>query len=147
MLSYQNSKKPSTKSYLFILVVILLTSAVFPAATMAVDVTGTWKGNIDTQVGIFKYTYILKQDGTKITGKIQSDLDGVKSESVVVEGKLTGDVIEFVENMNFQGTELKITYKGKVSGDEISFTRQVGDFGTETFVAKREKSVTPPALP
>jgi len=71
----------------------------------------------------------------------------VKSESVVVEGKLTGDVIEFVENMNFQGTELKITYKGKVSGDEISFTRQVGDFGTETFVAKREKSVTPPALP
>jgi hypothetical protein len=44
-----------------------------------------------------------------------------------------------VENLDFQGQPLRITYKGKVSGEEIKFTRQVGDVATEEFVAKRAK--------
>jgi hypothetical protein len=145
MLSYQSLRKPLLKLHLSILLVMLMTNAMFPVATMAIDVTGTWKADIETQVGKFKYTYLLKQEGTQITGKILSELEGEKRETVVLEGKLNGDTIEFVEMMNFQDNELKISYKGKVTGDEISFTRQVGEYATEVFIAKREKAEVPPA--
>jgi hypothetical protein len=140
MLNYQSLRKPSLKLHLSVLLVMLMTTAMFPVTTMAIDITGTWKADIETQVGKFKYTYILKQEGTLITGKILSELEGEKRESVVMEGKLNGDIIEFVEMMNFQDNELKISYKGKITGDEISFTRQVGEFANEVFVAKREKA-------
>jgi hypothetical protein len=145
MLSYQSLRKPLLKLHLSILLVMLMTNAMFPVTTMAIDVTGTWKADIETQVGKFKYTYLLKQEGTQITGKILSELEGEKRETVVLEGKLNGDTIEFVEMMNFQDNELKISYKGKVTGDEISFTRQVGEYATEVFIAKREKAEVPPA--
>jgi hypothetical protein len=44
-----------------------------------------------------------------------------------------------VENLNYQGMPLKITYKGKIMGDEIKFTRNVADIADEPFVAKRSK--------
>ena len=140
MLSYQSFKKPFSKLHLFILMFILMANAMFPAITMAIDVTGTWKAEIETQVGKFKYTYIFKQEGTVITGKILSEMEGEKNETVVLEGKLNGDIIEFTEMMKFQDMDLKINYKGKVTGDEISFTRQVGEFATEVFIAKRQKA-------
>jgi|SRR5450759_4661795 len=140
MLTYQSFKKPFSKLHLLILMFILMTNAMFPAITMAIDVTGTWKAEIETQVGKFKYTYIFKQEGTVITGKILSEMEGEKNETVVLEGKLNGDIIEFTEMMKFQDMDLKINYKGKVTGDEISFTRQVGEFATEVFVAKRQKT-------
>jgi hypothetical protein len=145
MLSYLGSRKPLLKLHLSILLVMLMTNAMFAATTIAIDVTGSWKADIETQVGKFKYTYLLKQEGTQITGKILSELEGEKRETVVLEGKLNGDTIEFVEMMKFQDNELKISYKGKVTGDEISFTRQVGEYATEVFIAKREKAEVPPA--
>ena len=63
----------------------------------------------------------------------------MNGESAITEGKVAGDDITFVENLNFQDMPLKITYKGKISGDEIKFTRKVGDFATTEIVAKREK--------
>ena len=48
--------------------------------------------------------------------------------------------MKFVENLNFQGMEIRITYTGKVvSADEIKFSREVADFATEELVAKRVK--------
>jgi hypothetical protein len=145
MSNYQSLRKPFLKLHLSVLLVIMMTNPLFPSTTMAIDVTGTWKAEIETQVGKFKYTYILKQEGTQITGKILSELEGEKRETVVLEGKLNGDTIEFVEMMKFQDMDLKIGYKGKVKGDEISFTRQVGEFATEVFIAKRGIADVPPA--
>jgi hypothetical protein len=145
MSSYQILSKPLLKLHLSVLLVIVMTNALFSATIIAIDVTGTWKAEIETQVGKFKYTYTLKHEGTQITGKILSELDGEKRETVLLEGKLNGDIIEFVEMMKFQEMDLKITYKGKVTGDEISFTRQVGEFGAEEFIAKRVKAEVPPA--
>lgn len=145
MSGYQSLRKPLLKLHLSVLFVIMMTNVLLPSTTMAIDVTGTWKAEIETQVGKFKYSYILKQEGTQITGKILSELEGEKRETVVLEGKLNGDTIEFVEMMKFQDMDLKITYKGKVTGDEISFTRQVGEFATEVFIAKRVKAEVPPS--
>ena len=52
---------------------------------------------------------------------------------------VNGDDVSFVENLDYQGQPLKITYKGKISGDEIKFTRNVADMVTEELVAKRVK--------
>ena len=64
---------------------------------------------------------------------------GQKGEAALQNGKANGDDISFAEKLDFQGTEILITYTGKVAGDEIKFTRNVGDFAKEEFVAKRVK--------
>jgi len=99
------------------------------------DVTGKWTAEFDTQIGVQKYTYEFKVDGTKLTGKAINQM----GETAIREGKVSGDEISFVEMLNFQGQEIRIEYTGKVSGDEIKFTRKVADFATEELVAKRVK--------
>jgi len=105
----------------------------------AADITGTWTTQFDSQVGLQKYTFEFKVDGTKLTGRAISNIAGADAKTELTEGKINGDEVTFVENLNYQGMELKITYKGKISGDEIKFQRTVGDSGGEEFVAKRSK--------
>ena len=105
----------------------------------AADATGKWKAEFDTQVGVQKYTYDLKVEGAKVTGKASFERMGQKGEVDLKDGKVTGDDISFVEMLDFQGNQISITYTGKLAGDEIKFTRKVGDFATEEFVAKRVK--------
>ena len=108
-------------------------------AAYAADVTGKWTAEFDTQIGVQKYTYELKADGAKLTGKATGKRADSESTVEIQEGKLDGDEISFVENLKFGDQDIRIEYKGKVSGDEIKFTRKVGDFATEEFVAKRAK--------
>ncbi len=115
-----------------------------PAAkTLATDVTGTWKAEFDTQIGVQKYTFVLKQEGANLTGKANADINGDKHETELKEGKINGDTISFVEMFEFQGNELRIVYTGKVLPNEIKFTRQVGEFAKEELVAKGEGTGTP----
>ena len=109
------------------------------ACAYAADITGKWNAEFDSQVGTQKYVFDLKADGSKLTGKAISNIAGASATSELQEGKIDGNTISFVENLNYQGMELKISYKGTVSGDEIKFARTVGDAGGEQFVAKRAK--------
>jgi hypothetical protein len=111
-------------------------------ALHAADVTGKWKSEFDTQIGHLKYTYELKADGEKLTGKAFRELEGTKTTIEIVEGKVKGDEVSFVEPIKVQEQEVRIEYKGKLSGDEIKFTRKVGDFVTTEIVAKRDKEKT-----
>jgi hypothetical protein len=121
-----------TRRSIFGLLFLALASAV---ALPAADVTGSWKADFETPVGHRNYTYELKADGDKLTGKATSE----RGETAIAEGKVSGDQISFVENLEFEGQSIRIEYTGKVSGDEIHFKRQVGDFGSQEFVAKRVK--------
>jgi hypothetical protein len=112
---------------------LLLLALVFPA--LAADPSGKWNATFDTMIGQQKYTYEFKLEGDKLTGKATSQ----NGSSEIQDGKVAGDVITFVENINFQGNDIRIEYTGKISGDEIKFTRKVGEFATEELVAKREK--------
>jgi len=114
----------------------LLLWAVAGGLALAADVSGKWSAEFDTQVGKQSYTYEFHVDGAKVTGKANNAQFGSHD---IQEGKIDGDTISFVESMDFQGTELRITYTGKIDGDEIKFTRKVGDFATEEFAAKRVK--------
>ena len=118
-----------------------------PAAkALATDLAGTWKAEFDTQIGMQKYTFVLKQDGAILTGRANADINGEKHETELKEGKIDGDSVSFVEMLNFQGNDLRIVYTGKVLANEIKFTRQVGEFAKEELVAKRE-GATAPAQP
>lgn len=107
--------------------------------TAADQITGVWKADFETQIGLKKYTITLKQAGATLTGKATVELDGEKTEVELKEGKVEGDTISFVERLNIQGNDVPITFTGKVSGDEIRFTREVGEFGSTTATAKREE--------
>jgi hypothetical protein len=117
-------------------IVVLITIALASLVSLyAADVTGKWTAEFDTPIGVQKYTYDLKADGDKLTGKAINQL----GETPIQNGVVKGDEISFVEQLNFEGMDLRIEYTGKVSGDEIKFSRKVGDFGGEEFVAKRVK--------
>lgn len=119
--------------------ILLVAFALIIAAAHAhaADIAGTWKASFDTQIGQQNYTYTFLVKDTALTGKIQSEMGGTTD---IVEGKIEGDKVSFVEVFKFEGMEIRITYSGQVSSpDEIKFTRQVADFATEELVAKRAK--------
>ena len=124
---------------------VFLAAAVAGAAGMqttpapkAVDITGQWTATFDSQVGAQTYTYDFVAKDGKLTGKMKGSLSEAPAE--VVDGKVAGDTVTFVENLNFQGMELKVSYTGKIASvDEIKFTRNVADVATEEIVAKRVK--------
>jgi hypothetical protein len=119
-----------------LLVIITLT-----VCALAADVTGKWTAEFSTPVGgAQKYTFEFKVDGEKLTGKAHFERLGQKGEAELLEGKIAGDEISFIENLDAGGNTLRITYKGKIAGDEIKFSRQVGDFSTIEFTAKRVKA-------
>ena len=107
------------------------------AFAFAADVTGTWTATFDTQVGVQEYTFVFKQEGTKLTGVAKSAF--AKAETPITEGTVNGDDIAFVENLNYEGMPLRIVYKGKVSGNTIEFNRNVLEIADEKATAKRVK--------
>jgi enterochelin esterase-like enzyme len=125
----------------------LLTLAVCSLSVFAADVTGTWKAEFNTQRGLQKYTFTLKQDGASVTGKASVERDGEKREAELKEGKVEGDTVTFVEPLKIQDNEINITYTGKITADEIKFTRKVGDFGSSEATAKRDGATQSPAVP
>ena len=115
-----------------------LALAALPWAGFAADISGTWKTEFNSQIGVQKYTYTLKQDGTNLTGKASSEIGDQKRETELKEGKVEGEKVSFVEMLKFQENEIRITYKGTISTNEMKLTREVGDFAKEEIVAKRE---------
>jgi hypothetical protein len=110
--------------------------AITAATLRAADISGTWTAVFDTQIGQQSYTYEFTVKDSVLTGKMKSNL----SASDIVDGKVTGDKVSFVEIFKLEDMEVRITYSGTiVSDDEIKFTRQVADFATEELVAKRVK--------
>jgi enterochelin esterase-like enzyme len=122
--------------------ILLASLLAVPLSVFAADISGTWKSEFDSQIGVQKYTYTFKQDGTNLTGKASSEIGDQKREADLKECKMDGDAISFVEMLNFQGNDIRITYTGKLSanGNEIQLHREVGDFAQEDIVAQREAS-------
>ncbi|HPU56863.1 MAG TPA: hypothetical protein PLH97_11390, partial [Verrucomicrobiota bacterium] len=121
---------------------LFLSLVAVPVVALAADITGTWKSEFDSQIGRQKYTFTFQQDGTKLTGKANSEIEGQQREAELREGKVEGDAVSFVEMLNFMDNEIRITYTGKLSADgkEIKFRREVGEFATEDIVATREQA-------
>lgn len=109
----------------------------FPCLLSAGNVTGTWNAEFSTQIGTQKYTYTLKQEGDKITGKASAEARGQTRNVELKDVKVDGDKISFVEILNMGGNEIRITYTGTIAGEELKLTREVGNFAKEEIVAKK----------
>jgi hypothetical protein len=107
----------------------------------AADLTGKWKAEFDSQIGVQKYLFEFKTDGEKLTGHATGERDGQKPAAVEIkEGKVTKDEISFIEVVKIQDQEVRIEYKGKFTNDdELKLHRKVGDFAEYDIVAKRVK--------
>ena len=113
---------------------VAIAPSVAVAAAPTADVSGTWTTEFDSQVGKQTYTYTLKVEGGTLTGHAKSNLGEGD-----VSGTVDGDKVTFVENLNYQGQALAITYTGQiVSAGEIKFKRDVAGQGGEEFTAKRQ---------
>ena len=107
----------------------------------AADVTGKWTAEVPGRGGNMQTnTIVLKQDGTKVTGT----LDGGRGGPVeITNGKVEGDTVSFTVVRNFNGNEIKQTFKGTVSGSEIKFTRTMeGGQGGQPVEFTAKKSTT-----
>jgi hypothetical protein len=126
--------KACLKSIILAAFTLALTGSAWGAdATVA----GTWKGQFESQVGLQKYTFEFKVDGTNLTGTATGEREMGTNTVAIIEGRIGKDEISFVEPLNLQDQLIRIEYKGRVSGNEIKFHRKVGDFAEEDFVAKR----------
>jgi hypothetical protein len=113
------------------------------------DVAGKWEGQVETPVGMVKYTYDLQLKGKELAGKVTrvTTDDPAGKTSDLKDIKVTGDDVSFTEMLDLQGQQIEVKYKGKVTGDEMKLNRSVGDFGAQDFTAKRAKATTMPAKP
>lgn len=97
---------------------LLCLAALFAFSTFAADVSGTWKGTVETPNGNIERTFVFKVDGAKLTGETTSQMMG-KSE--IKDGKVDGDTISFTISVKFEDNEMKLKYTGKMGNSEIKF--------------------------
>ena len=117
------------KRYLPVLAAALL----LPTVMFAADLTGTWKGAMQSGGdAIFE----LKADKGAVTGNMLGQ-DGKK---YPVTGKLDGDSISLSVAFEWQGQPVTLLVTGKVAGDElpVHIAADNGYWGTDAAL-KRQK--------
>lgn len=115
----------------------LLAIAALPLGALAADVTGSWKAEFDTQIGVQKYTFTFAVNAGELEAKAKAETDGESRDVEFTGAKLDEDTITFVELRKIQDREIAINFTGKVEDEGIQFTRKVGDFGSQQAVATR----------
>ena len=123
------------KSRTVIRMKLLLTLlALFALTASAADISGNWTGTAEGPQGTLQRSFTFHQDGTKLTGETVSEFTG---KSTIADGKVEGDAISFSITANFQGNEMKLTYKGKIAGDTIKLTSEFGGGQTIEWTLKK----------
>jgi hypothetical protein len=117
------------------LALALLVVTFYAATALAADVSGKWKGTVETPRGSQELSFEFHVDGAKLTGSVTSP----RGTSEISEGKIEGDTITFKQSVSFNGNDFTIDYSGKVDGDTIKFTRTMGDRPPTEFTAARFK--------
>ena len=117
---------------------LLKTALLIPllaAIAFAADITGNWKGDLQTPQGTVQVSYSFKQDGEALTGTWQA----AQSPTVqITEGKVAGDKVWFTVKIEAAG--ITFAHEGKISGDEIQLTmKPSGEFPGSTVTAKKMK--------
>ena len=132
---------PVMKSIAFLFAAAIATTAtvavapsVAIAAAPTANIAGAWTTSFESQVGTQTYTYNINVDGGTLTGHAKSNLGEGD-----IRGTVDGDKVTFVENLNYQGQVLAITYTGQiVSASEMKFKRDVAGPGGEEFTHRRQ---------
>lgn len=109
--------------------------SILAAGIVAADVTGTWHVAVELGVGSGSPTFVLKQQGTKITGTYSGTLG-----EAPISGKLEGDKIEITFEAETAGQKFKVVYTGTVKDSkEMAGTVVYGELSDGTFTAKKKE--------
>ena len=101
---------------------LLILLAAFALVATAADVSGTWKGTMETPMGAMDNTLVLKADGAKLTGSLQG---GPGGDMKIDEGKIDGDKVSFSVSMEFG----KLVYSGTFTADDLKLKISFGAGG------------------
>src|SRR2546426_1135342 len=117
-----------TSLFLFVVVALLATSVL-----AAVDLTGTWNCKVVLGEQSGTPTFVLKQQGEKLTGTYSGALG---------DAPVTGTVKGSDVTIDFEASGAQIHYAGKVDkdGKKIEGTCDYGGQASGTFVATKKES-------
>ncbi len=117
-----------TSIFLFVVVALLATSVL-----AAVDLTGTWNCKVVLGEQSGTPTFVLKQQGEKLTGTYSGALG---------DAPVTGTVKGSDVTIDFEASGAQIHYAGKVDkdGKKIEGTCDYGGQASGTFVATKKES-------
>jgi hypothetical protein len=115
---------------LFVVFFAVLGLMVVATAASAADMTGTWDVSVQTPQGSGTPTFVLKQDGNKLSG----DYEGAFGTSKVA-GSVDGN--NFIIEYTMSGT--KIVYSGTIDGNKIKGTAKFGPDASGPFTGERAK--------
>jgi hypothetical protein len=110
---------------------ILTTVVVLSMAAYATSISGTWSAKVDLGGGQGGApTFVLKQDGEKLTGTYSGALGDAP-----VTGTVKGNAVTF--DFDVQGA--KVHYEGKLNadGNQMEGTCDYGGQASGTFTAKK----------
>ena len=103
------------------------------AAVWAADVTGTWVMTVDTGQGTGNPTFVLKQEGEKVTGNYKGQLG-----EAPVTGTIKGNDLALNYKISAQGVDLEVKYTGTVDGKNVSGKVSLGELGEGTFKGTKQ---------
>ena len=119
---------PAMKTTLATLAAVTLLAVTFLAVSVfAADISGTWDATVQTSAGNGTPTFVLKQDGDKLTGTYTGTLGNapvtgtVKGSDVTLEFEVSGTKVKYMGKIDSAGTKMEGTcdYGGQATG---SFT-------------------------
>lgn len=114
----------------FSTLVIFLLLCFTAQAQTASDISGTWIMNVQTDAGSGSPTFVLKQDGEKLTGTYSGQLG---------DSPVTGTLKAGLIHLEFSVQGNLITYDGKVtSATEMSGKVNLAEMATGTFTGKKK---------
>lgn len=107
-------------------------AAVASSASSAVNVTGAWDIEVQTDQGAGTPSFTFKQDGEKLTGNYK----GLLGESTLT-GTVKGDKIEFSFKVSGQ-VEGTVSYTGTTDGKTMKGKVSLAGIGEGTFTGKKK---------
>ncbi|MGC4028664.1 MAG: hypothetical protein QM696_07325 [Steroidobacteraceae bacterium] len=110
------------------LAMLLATTLAFAA-----DVDGTWNGTLNVTGSDVPVAWTFKAEGDVLTGGV-SQAGGPLAP--IKDGKIDGNKISFVLQIDYQGMQMSVDYTGVVSPDEIKLTGSVSGQSFEYVVRK-----------
>ena len=109
---------------------ILAIVVVLSMAALATDITGTWNAKVKVGDQTGSPTFVLKQDGDRVTGTYSGALGEAQVKGTVHGSKVTFDFTASGAMINFEGTV-------NTDGTEMEGTCDYGGQAEGTFKAKK----------
>ena len=91
---------------------LALTFVLTAMMTLCADISGTWRMEVQTDQGSGTPTFVLKQDGEKLSGTYSGAFGKADA-----RGTVTGDEVVIEFDADFGGQKGAVRYAGKLDGD------------------------------